>query len=68
MVNALLIERAGGNIPCLETLILKTFPEINISCKADSVAEIYQQLKDTQPELMFIDIDYLKEGEIELVD
>jgi len=68
MVNALLIESPGGVLPCLETLILGTCPEVNISRKADSLADVYHQLREMQPELMFVDIDNLKEGEIELFD
>jgi len=68
MVNALLIESPGGVTPCLEALILRTCPEINISRKADSLADVYHQLRESELELMFVDIDNLKEGEIELVD
>jgi two-component system, LytTR family, response regulator len=68
MVNASLIESRGGDLRCLESLILNTCPEINISFKADSMVKANLQLSKSNPELIFVDIDNLKKGEIELVD
>jgi two-component system, LytTR family, response regulator len=67
MVNALLLENKGEALNCLENLILKTCPDIRISCKADTIAEVHDHLRTSQPEVIFLDIDHLREGDIELV-
>jgi two-component system, LytTR family, response regulator len=68
MVNALIIDRPGEALHCLEKLITRTCPEINISNKAYSLAEVHLPEGESHPELIFVDIDTLKDGEIELVD
>lgn len=68
MVNASLVESTQGALHCLEMLILKTCPEIHISCKTDSMAKVPYQLRETHPELMFLDLDNMKNGDMEMVD
>jgi len=68
MVNASLIESSGGALHCLEMMIQKTCPEINISFKVDSMAKARRQLRESRSELLFIDIDNLKEDELEIID
>jgi two-component system, LytTR family, response regulator len=68
MVNAVLIDKRDEELHCLERLIINSCPEINISNKAYSLAEVHLKPGESHPELIFVDIDNLKKGEIELVD
>lgn len=68
MVNALLIESTGSYLHCLESMILKACPDINISYKVDSLSKAFKLPVEKSPELVFIDIDNLKEDDYKLVD
>jgi two-component system, LytTR family, response regulator len=68
MVNAVIIDKRDEELHCLERLIINSCPEINISNKAYSLDEIHSNLGESNPELIFVDIDNMRDGEIELVD
>jgi two-component system LytT family response regulator len=68
MVNAFIIESQKTEKQFLESLILKTCPEINISGKIDSLVDIKQHLRDSKSTLMFVDVDDLRKEDIEIVD
>jgi two-component system LytT family response regulator len=67
MVNASLIESTQGALHCLEMWIIKACPEIHISCKTDSMEKVPYQFMEPRPELMFLDVDNMKNGDMEMV-
>ena len=68
MVNAVIIDKCDEELHFLEKLIINSCPEINISSKAYSLDEIHSNFGESHPELIFVDIDNMRDGEIELVD
>lgn len=68
MVNAVLLGGSPEAPACLESLIRKTCPDINISCKASSMADVYNYLRESRPDVMFVDIDQINGNDIDLID